>query len=169
MTGLPGSSALRNPPANAGDTGLILGLGRSPGEKKGNPLQYSCMEKSHGQRNLEGQSPWDRRVRHDLATKQQQSQKVTPFSLNPSFEGLFLYQRQHFRARKVYFEVHIHMWSVNFKNTCSHKIPLQKHLMKAWWWFTLVIWSTDSVEWIGCCRSLFVCFSLLLLKIADPF
>ena len=29
---------------NAGDTGLILGLGRSPGEGRGNPLQYSCLE-----------------------------------------------------------------------------------------------------------------------------
>ena len=30
--------------ANAGDTGLIPGLGRSPGEGDGNPLQYSCLE-----------------------------------------------------------------------------------------------------------------------------
>jgi len=36
-----------NPPANAGevgDTGLIPGLGGSPGEGHGNPLQYSCLE-----------------------------------------------------------------------------------------------------------------------------
>ena len=39
----------KNPPDNAGDagdTGLILGLGRSPGEGNGNPLQYSCLENS---------------------------------------------------------------------------------------------------------------------------
>ena len=29
---------------NAGDLGSILGLGRSPGEGNGNPLQYSCLE-----------------------------------------------------------------------------------------------------------------------------
>ena len=29
---------------NAGDTGLILGLGRSPGEGNGNLFQYSCLE-----------------------------------------------------------------------------------------------------------------------------
>ena len=29
---------------NAGETDLIPGLGRSPGERKGNPLQYSCLE-----------------------------------------------------------------------------------------------------------------------------
>ena len=31
---------------NAGDPGLIPGLGRSPGEGNGNPLQYSCLENS---------------------------------------------------------------------------------------------------------------------------
>ena len=29
---------------SAGDPGLIPGLGRSPGEGNGNPLQYSCLE-----------------------------------------------------------------------------------------------------------------------------
>ena len=39
---------VRNSPANAGeprDAGSIPGLGRSPGEGPGNPLQYSCLEK----------------------------------------------------------------------------------------------------------------------------
>ena len=35
---------VKNPPANAGDAGLIPGLGRSPGEGNGTPLQYSCLE-----------------------------------------------------------------------------------------------------------------------------
>ena len=34
---------IKNPPANAGDTGSIPWLGRSPGGGKGNPLQYSCL------------------------------------------------------------------------------------------------------------------------------
>ena len=34
---------VKNPPANAGDVGLILGLGRFPGEGNDNPLQYSCL------------------------------------------------------------------------------------------------------------------------------
>ena len=33
----------KNPPANAGDTGLICGSGRSPGGGHGNPFQYSCL------------------------------------------------------------------------------------------------------------------------------
>ena len=40
-----------------GDTGLIPGLGRSPGGGNGNPLQYFCLKKSHGQRSLVGYSP----------------------------------------------------------------------------------------------------------------
>ena len=45
--GFPGSSMVKNLPANAGDardTVLILGLERSPGEGNGNPLQDSCLE-----------------------------------------------------------------------------------------------------------------------------
>jgi len=44
---------------NAGDLGLILGLGRSSGGGHGNPLQYSCLEIPQGQRSLAGYSPWD--------------------------------------------------------------------------------------------------------------
>ena len=36
--------AVKNLPANAGDAGLIPGLGRSPGGGHGNPLQQSCLE-----------------------------------------------------------------------------------------------------------------------------
>ena len=35
---------VKNPPTNAGNVGLIAGLGRSPGGGHGNPLQYSCLE-----------------------------------------------------------------------------------------------------------------------------
>ena len=41
--GFPGDSAVKNLPANAGDVGLIPGLGRSPGEGNGNAFQYSCL------------------------------------------------------------------------------------------------------------------------------
>ena len=52
---------VKNPSASVGDLrdmGSIPGLGRSPGEGNGNPLQYSCLENSHGQRSLEGCSLW---------------------------------------------------------------------------------------------------------------
>ena len=42
--GLPDGSEVKAPACNVGDPGLIPGLGRSPGEGNGNPLQYSCLE-----------------------------------------------------------------------------------------------------------------------------
>ena len=50
-------SELKNPPANAGDTGLITGSVRHPGEENDNPL-YFLPGKSHGQRSLVSYSPW---------------------------------------------------------------------------------------------------------------
>ena len=42
----PGDSVGKESACNAGDPGSIPGLGRSPGEGNGNPLQYSCLENS---------------------------------------------------------------------------------------------------------------------------
>ena len=44
VRGFPGGSVVKNPLANAGDSGLILRSGRFPGQGNGNPLQYSCLE-----------------------------------------------------------------------------------------------------------------------------
>ena len=43
LMGFPGGSEVKNPPANAGDLGLIPGLGRSHGEGNSNSLQFSCL------------------------------------------------------------------------------------------------------------------------------
>ena len=74
MEGFPGGSdVVKNPPANAGDLGSLPGLGRSPGEGNGNPLQYSCLE------NPKDRGAWwatvhgVARVGHDLGTKEQSS------------------------------------------------------------------------------------------------
>ena len=42
--GFPGGSAGTESACNVGDLGLIPGLGRSPGEGNGKPLQYTCLE-----------------------------------------------------------------------------------------------------------------------------
>ena len=44
ILGFPGSSDSKASAYNAGNLGSIPGSGRSPGEGKGNPLQYSCLE-----------------------------------------------------------------------------------------------------------------------------
>ena len=43
---VPGGSDGKESACNAGDLGSIPGLGRSPEEGNGNPLQYSCLENS---------------------------------------------------------------------------------------------------------------------------
>ena len=67
--GFPHSSVGKESACSAGDWGSILGLGRSPGEGNGNPLQYSCLEnpmdKGAWQATVHGVA----RVGHDLVTK----------------------------------------------------------------------------------------------------
>ena len=64
--GFPGGSEVKASASNTGDLDSIPGLGRSPGEGNGNPLQYSCLEnpmdgESHGRKSLVGYSPWGRK------------------------------------------------------------------------------------------------------------
>ena len=56
----PVAQLVNNLPVNVEDTdsASIPGLGRSPGEGNGNPLQYSCLENSMEKRSLAGYSPW---------------------------------------------------------------------------------------------------------------
>ena len=56
--GFPGDSAGKESACKAGDLGFLPWLGRSPGGKHGNPLQYSCLENPPGQRSLTGYSSW---------------------------------------------------------------------------------------------------------------
>ena len=69
--GFPGNSAVKNPPANAGDIGdvsSIPGLGRPPGEGNGNPLQYSCLENPMVREAWQATVHGVTRIGHDLAT-----------------------------------------------------------------------------------------------------
>ena len=57
--GFSGGSDGKETACDAGGLGSITRLGRSPGGGHGDPLQYSCPEKPHGQRSLAGYSPWN--------------------------------------------------------------------------------------------------------------
>ena len=71
--GFPASSTVDNPTANAGDMGLIPGSGKIPWRSKWQPSPAFFPGESRGQRSLACPSPWHcKRVRHNLATKQQQ-------------------------------------------------------------------------------------------------
>ena len=69
--GFLGGSAVKKPSANAGDEGSIPRSGRSPGEGNGTPVflprESQCTEEPGGLQSMGSQ-----RVRHDLATGQQQ-------------------------------------------------------------------------------------------------
>ena len=58
LVGFPADSESIESACNAGVQGSIPGTGRSPGRGQGNSLQCSCLENPHGQRSLEGYSPW---------------------------------------------------------------------------------------------------------------
>ena len=75
--GFPGGSVVKNPPANAEDSGSVSGSSRSPGEGNGNPPQDSCLG------NLTDRGAWRATVHgvakeqdNDLVVKQQQVQNM---------------------------------------------------------------------------------------------
>ena len=63
----PGGSEVKTSACNAGDLDSIPGLGRSPGEGNGNPLQYSCLENPSTEEPGGLQSTGSQRVGHDWA------------------------------------------------------------------------------------------------------
>ena len=68
--GFPGGLVVKDLPDNVGDVGSTAGLRRSPGEGNSNPFLPG---EFHGWCKLTGYSPWGcKRIRHNLATKQQQ-------------------------------------------------------------------------------------------------
>ena len=73
MLGLPWWLNGKESACNTGDTGSITELGRSPGEGNGNPLQYSCLKNAMDRGAWRATVHEDARVRHMLATKQQES------------------------------------------------------------------------------------------------
>ena len=60
---------VKNLPANAGATGLIPGVGRSPGEGNGNPLQYSGLENPMDRGAWQATVHGIAKVGHDLVAK----------------------------------------------------------------------------------------------------
>ena len=69
MVGVPHSSVSKESACNAGNSGLIPGSGRSPGEGNGNPLQYLCLENPMDRGAWQATVHGVARVGHDLVTK----------------------------------------------------------------------------------------------------
>ena len=86
---------VRNLPANIGDKGSIPGLGRSPGEENGNPLQYSCLGNPMDRGPGGLQSVGSQRVGHNLVTKQEQVNG-----------GTIVVLRNGVMVRKMFYQIH---------------------------------------------------------------
>ena len=83
-----GGSDGKESTCNAGDLGSFPGLGRSPGEENGNPIQYSCLENPQEQRSVRGlQSMGLQGVRHDWLTF-----TFTVLSLIPQIVKLLIWE-----------------------------------------------------------------------------
>ena len=67
ISGFPSGSVDKEFACNAGDLGSIPGLGRSPGEGNGNPLQYSCLEKSMDRGTRQATVHWMAKSRSQLS------------------------------------------------------------------------------------------------------
>ena len=68
LMGFPGGTAVKNPPANAedtGDLGAISGMERSPRRENGNPFQYSCLRIPWTEKRGRLQSLRSQRAGHD--------------------------------------------------------------------------------------------------------
>ena len=94
----------------AGDMGSISGWVRSPGEGHGNPHQYSWLENPHGQRSLEGYSPWGHResdTTERLSTAHKdnigEKKKITFKTFLGLFEILKQQSRWHKRQKSIIF------------------------------------------------------------------
>ena len=74
----PGGSVVKNPPAKQETQVQSLGQ-KIPWRRKWQPTPVFLPGKLYGQRSLEGYSPWCHRVRHNLATQQQQRPQKSLF------------------------------------------------------------------------------------------
>ena len=108
--GFHGVSDGKESTCNVGDLGLIPGLGRSPGEGNGYPLQYSCLENPHGQRSLAGYGPWgweESDATEQLSTTLHITQGLLKqCSCLFSFFEIFFFDVVHLKPLFIYFWLH---------------------------------------------------------------
>ena len=171
LQGFPGGSVVKNPPANAGDTCLISGLGRSPGGGNGNPFQFSYLGNPKVRRSLEGYSPWGcKRVGYNSVTKNQQQPGVAMVVLklhersrdlrDPNPEQLSANSENKLQLLKLYFLL---LWPkvipalhnglflfllLNYSNRCVRpgNLPLFDMQFTALWWHWVSSFSISHLQ-----------------------
>ena len=106
---------VKNVPANAGDTSLIPGLGRSPGEGNGNPLQYFCLD------NPMDRGAWRATVHGVKKSWIQLNSKTTQDGSHPTSKE----QKNWFLAQSTpQVQIKADGWSLfHFQEVCSLLLP----------------------------------------------
>ena len=101
--GLPCGSAGKDSPCNAGDLGSMPGLGKSPGEGNGNPLQYSCLENSMDRAWGQKESDMTERLSHSHCGEQYGGSRKTKVELpyGPAISLLGLYPEKRKKVKWI--------------------------------------------------------------------
>ena len=123
--GFPSGSDCEESTWNAGDLGLIPGLGSSSGGGHGNPLQSCCLENPHGillQRSLEGYSPWgckESDTTEQLSTHTHHEKSFIPnFTADDLFKYFYLKKWKHTYSYRYSF-THQQLSCLRLDSICS--------------------------------------------------
>ena len=115
----PGSRVVKNPPANAADSSLIIGLGRSPGEGNGYLLQYSCLDNS-----------MDRGVWRATVHGVTKSQTQLSNSHTQTHIYIHTYTHTYEYITYIYIHKHINTYTYIYKHTYNFQYNLNYFLSK---------------------------------------
>ena len=136
MRSFPSDSDDKESACNAGNLGLIPGLGRFPGERNGYPLQYSCLEDSMNR------GTWRATV-HEVAKSQDMTERLT-LSVSDMTEVTFqkprakanpLFGESHISTIRFHFKIKIknYFWSQSSQRVASHWLQcFLKHFVLHW-------------------------------------
>ena len=108
---------VKNPPANAGDigdSGSVPGSGRSPGERKWQPLPGFLPGESHGQRSLEGYSPRGRKESNTTEQLHFKNIYILHFSIS------YLTSKGQHNRVSTHTQSHTHTHSHTHSHTLTH-------------------------------------------------
>ena len=115
LMGFPGSSLVKNQLANGGDEGSTPGLGRSPGEGNGNPLQCSSLE------NPKDKEPWWATV-HGVAKQLDMTEHAHTY-IHKRINKILLYSTGNYiqysvinHSEKEYICIYTHNWIIFMYN-----------------------------------------------------
>ena len=150
----PAGSVVKYPPVNAGNVGLIPGLGRSLGGGHGNPLQYSRLK------NPTDRGAWQATV-HTVAKSQTQLKQLSTHAIIWTLERaccslsmllntfsfiVFCATTLFYRRCETDSEIRIHTYFIESKGSPDKKILRETLMYRTVFW---TLWERERVGWFG--------------------